>query len=204
VKRRSALIGLLALGSLLIVVLIVGRGPERHADGQGALASRNQPGSETMAINPKAAEPGTTSWTYGLRLCLARPDQPATIESIGPTKSLGAGYRFLGALVRSFTPTATDTPIISTHPYPPPASVVPDVQSSAVGTVIDTPCSDDGQGVYTELLIGLELTGPEGGGWQGIDIGYTAAGQRHVVGLEHDLFICGSALPDRCVSDPPP
>jgi hypothetical protein len=157
-----------------------------------------------MAINPTAAEPGTTSWTYGLRLCLARPEQPATIDTVGPALSVGAGYRYLGALVRRFTPTDVDTPVVSTHPFPPPAAVAPDVLAPAIGSIVDTPCTVDGTGAYTELLIGLELTGPEGGGWQGIDIGYSADGQKQIVGLDHDLLICGSALPDRCTSGPQP
>jgi len=108
----------------------------------------------------------------------------------------GRGFTFLGAAVRQFTLTPEHTFIISTDPWPPPTSVVPDPVKAVSGLAVSgPPCSLYQNGSpYTELLIGLGVTSPDGGGWEGIEITYNVGGRRHVLLLDHDLMICGTSV----------
>lgn len=196
-ERRYVLVGLGAIVALGLASLALTASPEHHGDGQGPLASLDGPGSETMAVDPIASA-NPTSWTYGLRLCLASGSDPAVISSIAPTASVGSGYQFLGAGIRQFLPTSDHTPVISLSAWPPPAGEVPDALSDTQGYAVTTPCADDPLAPYTELMIGLGLEGADGGGWQGIDIAYSVAGQHRVVSLDHNLFICGPSVAAHC------
>ena len=157
------------------------------------MGSIGHPGYEAFKADPAS---GVTSWTYGVPLCLMPGTGPAVLESVGPRSTLGSGFAFLGAGVREFTLTPEHTFIISTDPWPPPTSVVPDPMKAAPGLAVSgPPCSQYQNGSpYTELLIGLGWTSPDGGGWEGIEITYTVDGSRHVLVLDHDLMICGTSV----------
>lgn len=196
--RRALGAGAAIIAALVLVaVLVLAAGPSRHPDGAGELASLNGPGNETMAVNPNAGS-GATSWTYGLRLCLAKGDAPATIKAVTPTAAIGTGFRVLGILVREFTPSDRHTTIIGVEGFPPPRTQVPDPTSDAIGFQVTTPCSNGPTEPYTELLVGLGLHGTDGGGWRGLDIAYIVAGRDRVLSLDHDLLICGPAVPEFC------
>jgi hypothetical protein len=183
-----------ALGTAVVLGLALMlwlQGPERHADGAGPFASLNGPGSEAMKAQPIS---GVTSWTYGLRLCLAAGSAPAILESVSPTVSVGTGYRFLGAGVREWLPTQTHTPIIGVSAWPPPVKQVPDAIHAVRAFAVTTPCSSGAHDRYTELLIGLGLVNADGGGWQGLEISYHVNGRHRVVALDHDLEICGRSV----------
>ena len=66
------------------------------------------------------------------------------------------------------------------------------------GYSVKTACTDAPSAPYTELLIGLGLQSHDGGGWRGIEIAYSVAGRHHVLVLNHDLLICGSAVAADC------
>lgn len=51
------------------------------------------------------------------------------------------------------------------------------------GFAVTPPCTDDPTKPYTELLIGLGAVGGDGGGWRGVDIGYTVGGRHRVTAL---------------------
>ena len=170
--------------------------PQRHADGAGPLASRDGPGHEMLAVDPAR---DTTSWTYGMRLCLTNGSTEATIESVGPTRSVGDGFRQLGAVIRQFTPSPMDTPIIGVAGYPPPSSFVPDTMSAVRGFEVRTPCADaEPDAPYTELLVGLGIVNEVGGGWDGVDVHYTSQGRAFVLSVQRQLFICGTAIEAKC------
>ncbi len=195
---RRTLAGLGAVIALGLALLVLAAPPERHLDGAGPLASLNGPGSEMMAVDPAAAG-HPTSWTYGLRLCLASGTDPAVIESVTPAVSVGTGYRFLGAGIRRFQPTQDHTTVISLSAWPPPRDEVPDTLADIHGYAVTTPCSQPvNSAPYTELMIGLGLDGDDGGGWNGIEVGYTVAGRHRVLVIAHDLFICGPAVAAQC------
>jgi hypothetical protein len=199
--RRYLVIGLAAVTVILLTVVLVaifGGGPEHHLDGRGPLGSLDDPRS-SIADGFDATRGGPT-WTVGLQLCLAQGNQPATLDgSVTPTKTVGNDFRYLGALVREFTPSQGGRPMISVTGFPP---AVPETLHPVKGFVVRYRCqpgpNPDRSVPYTELLIGFGR-GPStsGGGWMGVDVGYTAGGHHHVVSIGYDILICGSAAPAR-------
>jgi hypothetical protein len=195
VRGRILLALLVGAGALAAgaAFLILTQPPAVHADGAGPLGSLGGPGHESMSVDPQAAE--TRSWTYGLLLCIAQGDRPATLRRVAPLATLGSGFHELGVGLRTFTPTPDHEPIISVDGYPPPASEVPDALAPAYGYVVETPCSNGPGDPYTELLIGLSKDGDDGGGWKGIKVTYEVEGRTRTVTLDHDLLICGRSNP---------
>ena len=181
--------------------LLVRGGADVHQDGAGSLGSVGAPGYESLAVDPAS---GARSWTYGLRLCVMDPASPATIESVGPHASVGTGYSLLGVRIRSFGLTEDHPNIIGVEGYPPPTKDVPDPLTDAVGFTVTSLCADGPGKPYTELLVGLGYATSDGGGWRGIDIGYTSGGRHHVVQLDHDLLVCGSSVAAQCTESTSP
>lgn len=202
-RSRKVVVGLGALVALgLGVASFAFSGSERHADGDGPLASLDQPGGSMMAVNPHV--PGVVSWTFGVPLCLASGTSAPVIDSVGPTIAVGTGFQFLGASIRQFDPTASHTPIISTDGYPPPPDMVPDVLRDYHHFVVTTPCTHDPRATTTELLIGLGITSDDGGGWRGVDVGYTVGGRHRILAVNERLFICGTSVAQECAGPPSP
>ena len=203
IRRRPRLaiaLGLVSLALLTVVmVALFGGGPERHPDGGGPLGSLGDShGSIAIGFDPKLGGP---TWTVGVQLCLAQGDQPATLDgSITPTRSVGSDFRYLGAYVREFRAFQNGvTPIGSVDGFPPriPGPLLDPVKGFTVRYRCQ-PQNPDWSIPYTELLIGFGRgTGSSGGGWMGVDVGYTAGGHHHVVSLGYDFLICGSAAPAR-------
>ncbi|HZQ49211.1 MAG TPA: hypothetical protein VFB69_02780 [Candidatus Dormibacteraeota bacterium] len=182
--------------TLAVVTVVLGQSvPHRHADGAGVLASLDDSGSEKMAVD---RVPGVSAWSFGMRLCITTSSGAALITSIGPTVSVGTGYRFVGAAARTFKPTPSHEGIISTDGYPPPASVVPDALQNAIGYRVTTPCNNDPTSLYTELIVGLAVTSGAGGGWRGVDVTYTYNGSTYVLAIEFAILICGDAVQADC------
>ncbi|HEY4867252.1 MAG TPA: hypothetical protein VIK45_17260 [Candidatus Dormibacteraeota bacterium] len=178
--------------ALLFGLFIVLRGlqPEVHRDGEGPLAATGDPRhQEAGAFDPVKGGP----WTLGYPLCLMQGDQPATIDSVGPAKTVGAGFRFLGAEIRQFATARGHMPIGSVDGYPPQ---LPDPLQPAVGFSVSTRCTKSGlPPTYTELLIGVDRkAGGDGGGWRGIKVGYTVGGRHRAVILGFDILVCGPAV----------
>jgi hypothetical protein len=176
---------------------------ETHADGAGPLASLNEPGTSlTDAVDPTRSHAG--SWTFGMPLCIASGASIPVIDSVAPNQSVGKGYRFLGALAREFVPNSNDTPIISVDYYPPSSSMVPDTPHDIHGYGVTTRCSrDPGAHPYTELLIGMTVINSDGGGWQGVDVGYTVGGRHRILVINYGILICGNSVP-QCAREASP
>lgn len=192
-KNRSLLAAAGLLAALVIGLAAFSwlQGSARHGDGEGPLGSYGG-GFEAMKIDPIAA--GGTSWTYGVGLCLVSGIEPAVLESVAPTKTVGHGFQFLGVGVREFTPTPGHLPIISVNTWPPPTSAVPDPLRAVHGFSVSTRCGQGPDARYTELLVGLGLVSADGGGWQGIEISYTVGGRHQILVMDHDLLICGASV----------
>lgn len=209
--RRVTIAGLgaalAALGLASFLVLGPLAMPDRHRDGEGALASTNQVDTViTAAVDPSAAaRRGVTSWSFGMPLCLARGDQAAIIESIAPGQSVGTGYRFLGARVRTFTTVPGNQGIAGVDGFPPSASVVPDALHEIAGYAVSTPCETAVPGTtITELIVGLAATGPDGGGWKGVDVSYNLDGRHHVLATTYGFLVCGPSDLRWCRGSPSP
>lgn len=174
-----------------VVAFAASRGPERHGDGAGPLGSYGSPGYEGMRVDPSN---GTTTWTYGVALCLAEGDLPAILRGVEPLRTVGAGFEDLGSAVRTFTMSQDHTPIISVEGWPPPRDFVPDSTVPVIGAVVTNSCrADPSDDMYTELLIGLGKRGSDGGGWEGIAVTYEVGGREFMLELDHDLQICGTS-----------
>jgi hypothetical protein len=171
-------------------------GPERHANGDGPLGSRG--GTGAMGFDPKAGHP---PWTVGVNLCLAQGQQPAVLDgSVNPTDIAGnyppPAVDFLGAYVRDFTPNGENTPLGAVEGFPPQ---FPDKLYPVKGYQVTRLCSQLTQphSPYTELLIGVgpDAVNTRGGGWLGIDVGYTSGWRHHVVSIEAEIMMCGELAP---------
>ena len=176
--------------------------PERHLDGQGPLASLNTTGTR---ITETVDRTQGGVWTFGYQLCLAQGDQPAIIDSVGPTQTVGTGFRYLGSLVRTFdVEPGVDSrhePIYSVDGFPPPVKFAPDYLRPAIGYPVSVLCPSARPSppvTYTELLVGFAAVGTDGGGWLGIDVGYTVGGRHRIVSLGYDQLICGTSLEPKC------
>ena len=183
---------------LALLGLLIGNGtidvaPEHHADGHGPLASLGGTGS---GFYPKVAPYVVTA---GIRLCLMSGAQPAVLDgSIGPTSSVQGGLRFLGAYVRQGVPSRGFVVLGSIDGFPPPYPY--DQLHQEKGFSVTTPCSDasNPDAPYTELDLGLtQAPNAPGGGWLGVNVGYTAGWRHHVVTLNYDYIFCGAGAPPR-------
>jgi hypothetical protein len=182
--------------------------PERHLDGQGPLASLNSSGPHGLTtVDPTQG----SVWTFGYRLCLAQGDQPAVIDSIGPTQTVGSGFKYLGSLIRTFDVQpgvdSVHEPIGAVHGFPPPPEYAPDYLRPAIGYPVAILCSSGQPSppvTYTELLVGLAAVGTNGGGWLGIDVGYTVGGRHRIVSLGYDVLVCGPSTETECANGTAP
>ena len=201
--RQRALVliaaGVVALIALSVASRAVVLGSEHHADGDGPLSSL-VPGTRIgNALDPTAS--GRV--TFGIELCLLTGEDVAVIDAVGPSGTVGTGFRFIGSLARTFDPEpgvdSRHEPIGSVEGFPPPASFAPDHLSDAIGYRVQVRCRhDQPPQTYTELLLGFERDGDNGGGWHGIDIGYTFAGRHRIVSLAYDFCFQGSAITRDC------
>jgi hypothetical protein len=208
VTGRRGAVGAIAVLIAVIAVFVVARGlnqptgPHRHADGAGPLRSIGGAGHEMKGIDP-SADPTTRSWTFGTGLCVMPGQKSAVLTSVVPRETIGHGFAFRGAAVRSFARTAGNEGINSVSGWPPPEAFVPDPVSPIAGFTVSNVCSDTWQPPYTELLIGLELTDADAGGWRGFLITYSIGDQTYVVDINHDLLICGGSTKTECGGPPP-
>lgn len=184
--------------AFLLVPRITG-GPERHLDGQGPLGSTDDPAS-VQAMGFDADKPAGWRVTAGIQLCLAQGDQPAVLDgSVTPTKTAGTnGITLLGAYVRQFVPSEGGRPIGGVDVFPP---TVPEVLHPVKGFVVSVRCmhpNPDPNLQYVELDLGFARgSAALGGGWVGVDVGYTSGGHHHVVSLGYYFFACGPDAPQQ-------
>ena len=189
--RRSALAALgaavVALGAVSAYLLL----PTAYKDGEGgALAAHNETGHSLVAVDPTGKT--TSSWTFGLRLCL-RETTPVTLEAVEPVTTVGQGFRLAGIGVRRFDAGEGHTPIFSVDGFPPPTAMVPDRIDPIPGFEVTTACGG-AIGPRTELLVGLTREGDDGGGWQGLRVRYRVSGRPATVDVNQDFLICGASV----------
>jgi hypothetical protein len=194
--RRLWLIGGVAIAlvaaALVVVwfVLDLGGATTYHLDGQGPLGSTGDPKAASAFTFDVDSGPGP--WTTGYLICLEQGSGPAIIESVRPAKTVGNGYRYLGAMVRELDPKTGGGPLIEKGGYPP---TVAQPLHSAIGYAVTVPCGAD-MTRYTELDLGFARTpGTRGGGWTGINIAYRVGTRQYVVTLGYTVYVCGPAVP---------
>ncbi|HVD47862.1 MAG TPA: hypothetical protein VNG70_11330 [Candidatus Limnocylindria bacterium] len=204
-RRRLVIVVLvvvvLATGSVAFANYL-GGGPAHHLDGQGILGSSGDPGSiVAVGFDPIIGGP---TWSVGLELCLTQSGDPAVLDgSVAPTKTFGSGFQYLGAFVRQFKRSEGSTPMISVDGFPPQ---VPDPLHPVHEYSVNDRCQHpktDRSAPYTELVLGFGRgTETGGGGWMGVDVGYTSGGHHHVVSLGYYFMICGPAAPPQYCGGP--
>jgi hypothetical protein len=196
--RRASAPRVLAILGLVILPAVsceLTAGVVRHEDGAGPLG--NEGGARSHITSARDPQGGRyTSWTDGVRLCLASGTQPAVLSDVAPHATVGSGFVFLGTRVREFTyEPLVHSFISSVVGFPPPTTYVPDALHEVAGFAVTSPCSQPPSGASTELLTGLARSGDDGGGWQGIDVAYTVGTQSYVLFINEDLLICGTSVP---------
>jgi hypothetical protein len=199
-NRRRLLIGALAVAVVVLVGDILWMNLdlafEHHLDGEGPLGSFGSNGTEvTLSFS---ATVGGPIWSVGLELCLARGNRPAVLDgSVGPTQTAGRGFKYLGALVREFTPVPGASGMGSRDGFPPPN--VPETLQPVPGFAVTHRCQHpivDDNIPITELVLGFgRASDASGGGWLGVDVSYNSNGRHHVVSLRFNFVICGPAAP---------
>jgi len=165
--------------------------PGRHEDGSGPLGVLGAPLFDGAAVDPRE---GGGRWTFGVPLCVLDPAVSATLQSVEATQSVGS-YELLGIKVRTFIRFPDNTGIITVDGFPPR---VPNPLGDVAGHVVPNGCRAGDNAPYTELLIGLGLMGPEGGGFEGVDVTYSANGATWTLHADIELLICGPAVGERC------
>ena len=192
-----------AIGVVLVVLSFAASGwaianPERHADGAGPLGSLDRLGGPTITVMPTGQ---ATRWSFGVSLCLASGTEAAVIDSVDPTATIGDGFQSIGALIWQFTPSTSYRPITVVEDFPPQTGAVSaSLGDDFLGARVSNPCTNDPNAPVTELLIGIEVgvDPADGGGWQGVDVGYTVAGRHRILAINRNLLICGTSTVAEC------
>ena len=200
-RRRWRGYAVLAIATVLLAAFaglvangVIDLAPERHSDGHGPLGSLGGSGTAFYVTA------GESTWTVGIRLCLASGGLPAVLDgSVLPASQVQGGMRFLGAYVREGVPAQGFMTLGSIAGFPPAYPY--DRLHAEKGFAVTTRCADAALGdaaPFTELDIGLaEIPGAPGGGWLGVDVGYNSGWRHHVVTLNYHYFACDAGAPAR-------
>jgi hypothetical protein len=190
VAASTLALGILAFAGWLWVL----GGPERHADGEGDLASLGKTGNVISHGFPRSHGP---NWTVGISLCLARGSDPAVLDgTVGPITTVGDRLRFLGAYTRTSDPSpgAINYASGAVEGFPPS---IPGPLHPARGFAVTQPRDFSKAVAQTELLVGVAYDGSsDGGGWFGLEVGYETRGHHHVLATNGwNIMVCGPAVP---------
>jgi hypothetical protein len=177
---------------LALVAVLAGRPQVPHADGAGVLAAYDAPIREVMGIDVPG-NGGQTRYTFGTPLCQAVAGSAPVVRRVGPAATIGTGTTVLGARIRTFTWSEANTPIGSVGGFPP--ALVEDMLAPVAGYAVGSACDARPGQPFTELLVGLELTGEDGGGWDGILVEYDVGGRAEILRIDRGMFICGPSYP---------
>ena len=183
----------LAAATVVVVVagvLLITRGdlwPGDHTDGWGPLGSFG-----TAGMGFDAGRPGP--WSVGVPLCLARGSEPAVLDgTVAPASQIGNRFRLLGAVVRQGIPNKGFGVIGSVEGFPPAGY---DHTRPAKGFAVSSQCdSSNLSATRTELDVGLAADGTDGGGWDGLEVGYWVGLRHHVLRIESIVAVCGFSVP---------
>jgi len=198
VKAAAALVGLAMIGVLATLGWIywIG-GAEQLQDGRGALSG----GGATHAFDVKNG-PG---WTIGFLLCVNSGFDSVVLDGTVRGASVIAGdLTLVGA--QAGQATLHDGAIVdSAQGFPPQTGTR---LYPASGYVVRTPCelnAPNPTGPFTVLDFGVHAqSGDLGGGWEGIEIGYSIHGFHHVLTTESSVYICGRGMPADVCGNPLP
>jgi hypothetical protein len=162
------------------------------------MASLGNPDTVTrMAVE---RVPGVRSWSFGsMFFCLQEPGEGRTaIREIAPHATVGAGFSLAGVGIRDFVFTADETPIISVDGFPPDLSLP---LAEPNGFIVDAPCPAGQVGSRViELIVGLEATSDDGGGWLGVDVSYSVGSTDYVLEIHNEMVICGPSVAEYCAA----
>ena len=53
-----------------------------------------------------------------------------------------------------------------------------------------------------ELVVGLRMTDPDGGGWLGADVSYSVGDRDYVLQIHNEMLICGDSVTEFCEGPP--
>ncbi|CAL4858957.1 hypothetical protein MMM2322_00598 [Microbacterium sp. MM2322] len=135
---------------------------------------------------------GVSWWTkgeprtvFGVDVCMV-DGVSAKIIAVEPVKKVGS---VIGLPPLVLSAPSSEGAIISATGYPPPLSG--DVTLvDAEGAAFTYACGS--LGAVQQIVIGFEATGPEGGGWKGVNIRYSAGGTTHELVVPLNALMCGT------------
>lgn len=203
----------LAAGAAVVLVLLCGCAGSTPAElVVGDLgtypqvrSNPDQPLQVAGAHEPPAPGQGWTSFvsdwqvqgdprtSYSVYVCLAGDAEPVVIDDVTPILEVGDGFAANGVVVRT-----SDEPLISAAGFPPAGGTsVP-----AAGAEYRRRCDDPS--AAQQIILGLRATGPDGGGWLGVDVSYHEAnGTQYLARVALAALMCGLQTTP-CASAPPP
>lgn len=168
-----------------------------HGDGEGPLSTGvGAAGVVTVSVKRVDDEgrPSSGPWSFGMPLCLndPGPGEAAVITGVEEGATIGDGYEYVGALVRTVAP--GENTIGSSFGFPPDQVRQ---HAPAVGFSVTQRCRRGGRR-HQELLVGLRAVGKDGGGWEGQSIEYTIGGQRYELTTQGRWVVCGQLMQEFC------
>jgi hypothetical protein len=130
-------------------------------------------------------------------LCLTEQTVgPAVVQDVRPHATIGTGFRLAGLGIHDFVHSETDTPIIGVLGFPP---TFPRPLADPLGFVVDQRCPAGQPGSRViELIVGLQATSDDGGGWLGVDVHYSIGQASYILEIRNEMLICGAAVADMC------
>lgn len=123
---------------------------------------------------------------FGVFVCLQQSG-PIKLISVEPVDTKGTDFKTFGAWV--YTPGAGENLKLSVGGDP-----SRNFEPAALAPLPNAPFEYEcGNPEPQQLLVGLQATGPSGGGWDGIRLTYEAKGGRHTLEAPVQAFLCGAA-----------
>jgi hypothetical protein len=155
-------------------------------------------GADTAELFAVPVDAIPSAFTFGLPICLTETAGEVSLVGIRPVATIGTGFEYLGARVRSFEPAQGHASVGSARGWP-PEGVSEEELSDLDGFEPSVGCDSRASGgTQTEVLIGLRATGPDGGGWNAVDVTYTVDGRPAVLRVDNEYYVCGESVRDNC------
>jgi hypothetical protein len=195
--------GVMKRGALLLVLLLAAcsrGGVVMEQDGQGALFSTKGTAWGVWMERPANVDVGHGQvWSFGsVRLCLTSPALRPVLRSLEPVSVIGQAHVRLR--VRDALRTPPDNNTYSRALFNDGYELsdergAPRGLHEPNGWVVRNGCAGDR---FTEIVVTITKTGPEGGGIDGIRVTYSLDGRLHEFTIPVGFGVCGTATKQHC------
>ena len=184
-------------GVILILLATSCGGPKVHRDGEGVLSALGDPEGNLRVVVER--RPGITTWSFGVPLCLELPGASAILHSVMPAETIGSGFELVGVSVHEVADAGRESTIGSQSGYPPEDAPI---LLPLKGYTVNVECGPFPERA-TELIVGLAVTGADGGGLKSLELSYSVGDEMYVVVSHHEMLICGDSVAELCEGPTP-